>query len=105
MARTVDRFAVGIAAATLALLALAFVAGCSGAAEPERIEHDGASVVEVLTDTETGVQYLAWRSSGAGGITPLLDQWGFPLLAEGHQRGYRVGPSMDVDERGAVDDE
>lgn len=100
MARTVDRFVVGAAAVMLVLLALAFAAGCSaGAAEQGRIEHDGASVVEVLTDTETGVQYLAWRSSGAGGITPLLDQWGFPLLADGHQRGPTVGQSMDVDEK------
>lgn len=97
--RTIDRLAAVMAAATLALVALAFAAGCSGAAGQGRIEHDGASVVEVLTDTETGVQYLAWRSSGAGGITPLLDQWGFPLLAEGHQRGARVEPSMDVDDR------
>lgn len=104
MARTVDRFMAGMAAATLALLALAFAAGCSGAAGPERIEHDGASVVEVLTDTETGVQYLAWRSSGAGGITPLLDQWGFPLLADGHQRGARVEPSRDVDDRGEANE-
>lgn len=105
MARTVDRFAAGAAVAMLALLALAFAAGCSaGAAGPERIEHDGASVVEVLTDTETGVQYLAWRSSGAGGITPLLDQWGFPLLADGHRRGPTVGQSMDVDEKGVVND-
>lgn len=99
MGRAIGRLAACMAAATLALLALAFAAGCSGAAGQGRIEHDGASVVEVLTDTETGVQYLAWRSSGAGGITPLLDQWGFPLLAEGHQRGATVGQSMDVDER------
>ena len=102
--RTIDRLAAVIAAATLALLALAFAAGCSGAEGQGRIEHDGASVVEVLTDTETGVQYLAWRSSGAGGITPLLDQWGFPLLADGHQRGPTVGQSMDVDEKGVVND-
>lgn len=105
MARTVDRFMAGMAAATLALVALAFAAGCDGAAGPERIEHDGASVVEVLTDTETGVQYLAWRSSGAGGITPLLDQWGFPLLADGHQRGPTVGQSMDVDDKELMGDE
>lgn len=104
MSRTVDRPAAVMAAATLALLALAFAAGCSGAAGQGRIEHDGASVVEVLTDTETGVQYLAWRSSGAGGVTPLLDQWGFPLLADGHQRGCRVEPSNDVDERGTDDE-
>lgn len=95
MIRTTDRLAACMAAATLALS----LCGCAGAAGQGRIEHDGASVVEVLTDTETGVQYLAWRSSGAGGITPLLDQWGFPLLAEGHQRGPTVGQSMDVDEK------
>ena len=43
---------------------------------------DGSQLSEegqrmVLVDTETGVNYLVWKSGYAGGITPLLD-------AEGH---------------------
>ena len=28
---------------------------------------------QILVDTKTGVNYLAWQSGYAGGITPLLD--------------------------------
>lgn len=31
---------------------------------------------QILVDTETGVNYLAWKSGYAGGITPLLDAEG-----------------------------
>ena len=37
-------------------------------------------VIEVLVDRETGVDYL-FRSSGyAGGMTPLLDREGKPII-------------------------
>ena len=31
---------------------------------------------QILVDTETGVNYLVWKSGYAGGITPLLDSDG-----------------------------
>ena len=31
---------------------------------------------QILVDTETGVNYLIWKSGYAGGITPLLDSEG-----------------------------
>ncbi len=33
-------------------------------------------VRQILVDTETGANYLAWTNGSAGGITPLLDQDG-----------------------------
>ncbi|MCI8690604.1 MAG: xylan 1,4-beta-xylosidase [Oscillibacter sp.] len=39
------------------------------------------SGIEILQDRETGVQYLyCWGSSG-GGLTPLLDRNGKPVIA------------------------
>lgn len=38
-------------------------------------------VVKILVDTETGVQYLAMQSGYAGGLTPLLDREGKPVLS------------------------
>lgn len=35
----------------------------------------------VLVDTETGVNYLIWKSGYAGGITPLLDSSGKPVIS------------------------
>lgn len=41
------------------------------------------NVWEIWLDTETGVQYL-WHSSGsAGGLTPLLDEHGKPVITHG----------------------
>ena len=35
-----------------------------------------AGVRQILVDTETGVNYLVWKSGYAGGITPLMDsEW------------------------------
>ena len=31
---------------------------------------------QILVDTETGVNYLIWKSGYAGGITPLLNKEG-----------------------------
>ena len=33
-------------------------------------------VRQILVDTQTGVNYLVWKSGYAGGITPLLDSDG-----------------------------
>ena len=35
-----------------------------------------AGIRQILVDTETGVNYLIWKSGYAGGITPLLDSQG-----------------------------
>ena len=47
----------------------------------EIVYKDGAQLKEegvrqILVDTETGVNYLVWKSGYAGGITPLLDAEG-----------------------------
>lgn len=34
----------------------------------------------ILVDRETGVNYIAWKSGYAGGITPLLDADGKPVV-------------------------
>ena len=41
--------------------------------------HIGASV-QILADTETGVQYLYFGNGYGGGLTPLLDAQGQPVL-------------------------
>lgn len=107
----VDRFTIAVAAAMVALVALAFAAGCStGDAQEQkqsRFEYsDDACSAIVIVDTETGVQYLCVRVYGNSvSVTPLLDKWGFPLLADGYQRGARVEPSNDVDSKELVDDD
>ncbi len=35
---------------------------------------------QVVVDKETGVNYLVWQSGYAGGITPLLDSYGKPVV-------------------------
>ena len=47
----------------------------------EVVYKDGAQLRDdglrqILLDTETGVNYLVWKSGYAGGITPLLDSSG-----------------------------
>lgn len=47
----------------------------------ELVYKDGAQlkdegIRQILVDTETGVNYLVWKSGYAGGITPLLDAEG-----------------------------
>ncbi len=39
-------------------------------------------VRQILVDMETGVNYLAWKSGYAGGITPLLDSEGNVVITE-----------------------
>ncbi|MFC3418396.1 DUF6440 family protein [Salinicoccus hispanicus] len=44
--------------------------------ETEQIKTDGPIPCHIITDKETGVQYLyAWGGAG-GGVTPLLDENG-----------------------------
>ena len=42
--------------------------------EGAQLKDDGLR--QILVDTETGVNYLVWKSGYAGGITPLLDAQG-----------------------------
>ncbi|MCI9507730.1 MAG: xylan 1,4-beta-xylosidase [Oscillospiraceae bacterium] len=39
-------------------------------------------VVEIWVDTETGVNYLFHRCGNAGGLTPLLDKDGKPVITK-----------------------
>ena len=34
----------------------------------------------IIRDKETGVNYLTWKSGYGGGITPLLDSEGKPVI-------------------------
>lgn len=52
----------------------------------EVVFRDGSSIREegqrqILVDTETGVNYLVWKAGYAGGITPLLDRDGKPVIS------------------------
>jgi len=48
----------------------------------ERIYKQGAmSVIEIWVDTRTGVNYIFRQSGYAGGITPLLDRDGKPVIS------------------------
>ncbi len=48
----------------------------------KKIYSQGAmTLLEIWVDTETGVNYL-WRAAGyAGGLTPLLDKDGKPVIS------------------------
>lgn len=39
-------------------------------------------VVEIWVDTETGVNYLWHRCGSSGGLTPLLDENGKPVVTK-----------------------
>ena len=38
------------------------------------------NVAEILVDTQTGVNYLYYWSGNGGGLTPLLDREGKPVI-------------------------
>lgn len=38
------------------------------------------STTMILVDRETGVNYLFFQSANAGGLTPLLDREGRPII-------------------------
>ena len=111
LAKFPDKFERCVIAAIAVLLAAAVMTACSAdtgtdSHVPKRFEYsDDACSASVIVDTETGVQYLCVRVCYGVSVTPLLDQWGFPLLAEGYQRGARVGQSQDVDSKELVDDD
>lgn len=48
----------------------------------EKIYSQGSlELVEILVDKETGVNYLFHTSGNAGGMTPLLDRDGKPVIS------------------------
>ena len=48
----------------------------------EKIYSQGTlELVEILVDKETGVNYLFHTSGNAGGMTPLLDRDGKPVIS------------------------
>ena len=111
LAKFPDKFERCVIAAIAVLLAVAVMTACSAdtgtdSHVPKRFEYsDDACSASVIVDTETGVQYLCVRVCYGVSVTPLLDKWGFPLLAEGYQRDARVEPSNDIDEKELVDDD
>lgn len=47
----------------------------------EKIYRQGSmSVIEIWVDKQTGVNYIFRQSGYAGGITPLLDREGKPVI-------------------------
>lgn len=48
----------------------------------EKVYSQGAvDVIEIWLDKETGVNYLFHQSGYAGGLTPLLDRSGKPVIS------------------------
>jgi len=49
----------------------------------EKIYSQGfASVIEIWLDRATGVQYIYRQNGSSGGLSPLLDREGKPLLID-----------------------
>ncbi|MCC8043378.1 MAG: DUF6440 family protein [Oscillospiraceae bacterium] len=46
--------------------------------EGNQLKEEG--IRQILVDTETGVNYLVWRSGYAGGITPLIGADGKQII-------------------------
>ena len=48
----------------------------------EKVYSQGAlNVIEIWIDTETGVNYMFQQGGYAGGLTPLLDREGKPIIS------------------------
>ena len=48
----------------------------------EKVYSQGAlNVIEIWVDTETGVNYMFQQGGHAGGLTPLLDREGKPIIS------------------------
>lgn len=86
MARRIDWYRWAVLAGLLAMVVLGFVLlGCAreAGAVPDSMrprfeeEGGGAAKVTVVTDHDTGVQYLV---TDKGGITPLLSSDGTPYV-------------------------
>lgn len=45
---------------------------------------------EIWVDTETGVNYLFHISANAGGLTPLLDRDGKPVITDEDGVGFKI---------------
>lgn len=53
----------------------------------ERIFQQGTmSAMEIWVDKATGIHYLFHQSGYAGGMTPLLDKDGKPVVSDDYQR-------------------
>ncbi len=47
----------------------------------EKVYSQGAlEVMQILVDKETGVNYIFYQSGNAGGLTPMLDREGKPVI-------------------------
>ena len=47
----------------------------------EKVYTQGMGTIEIWIDKETGVNYLFRQSGYAGGMTPLLDREGKPVIS------------------------
>lgn len=52
----------------------------------------------VIVDMETGCQYIFAKQAELGGLELLVDQYGYPLLADGYERGSVTVLSQDYGE-------
>lgn len=56
----------------------------------EKVYKQGTfDVVEIWVDKETGVNYLYHQSGYSGGLTPLLDREGKPIITSYYSRDSR----------------
>jgi hypothetical protein len=108
---TTDRRESGMAmkigkALAVAVLATCMMAGCDsepaqtynsrGMATPSLAGRFTSSDTDdhfrIVTDIESGVQYVIWTNGmgkfEVGGISPLVDQNGDPMLAPGYERSH-----------------
>ena len=61
----------------------------------ERVYSQGAmNVMEIWVDKETGVNYVFHASGYAGGMTPLLDREGKPVVSPIHNRQKYIQRSL-----------
>ena len=68
----------------------------------ELVYDEGSSLSDdglrkVFVDKETGVCYLTWKSGYAGGITPLLDSEGKPVIMKSEQQSVRRSFNASAD--------
>ena len=47
----------------------------------EKVYSQGMGSMEIWVDTETGVNYMFQQGGYAGGLTPLLDREGKPIIS------------------------